>query len=147
MRIAEMKLKKQSQFSPGVIDVKPFVKGDYGKNPLCGAQKNKANQSHLKGRDRLWAGISQCSGNRAREQAISSEHRLEHKFVVRRRIVIQYAQRIEAGRDFGAGCPVEVHCGVALNDHGSVGVIDNCAFNHGVYIAGKDDTTESNYSL
>jgi len=40
-------LKKQSQFTKGNLGINPLVKGDYGKIPLCGAQKNKANQSQL----------------------------------------------------------------------------------------------------
>jgi hypothetical protein len=40
-------LKKQSQFSEGKIDVKSYMKGDYGNNPLCGAQKNKAKQTQF----------------------------------------------------------------------------------------------------
>jgi hypothetical protein len=36
-------LKKQSQFWNGQIDVKSYYKGYYDINPLCGAQKNKAN--------------------------------------------------------------------------------------------------------
>jgi hypothetical protein len=38
-------LKKQSQFEPGMIGVTSYLKGDYDKIPLCGAQKNKAKQS------------------------------------------------------------------------------------------------------
>ena len=40
-------LKKQSQFADGQISVKSYVKGDYGKFPLCGSRKNKANQSQF----------------------------------------------------------------------------------------------------
>ena len=38
-------LKKQSQFAPTRMSVKPFVKGDYDNIPDLGAQKNKAKQS------------------------------------------------------------------------------------------------------
>jgi hypothetical protein len=39
-------LKKQSQSVPGQNVVTSYLKGDYGKIPLCGAQENKANLSH-----------------------------------------------------------------------------------------------------
>jgi hypothetical protein len=42
-------LKKQSQFVPNQIDVKSYMKGDYGNNLPCGAQKNKANRRALPG--------------------------------------------------------------------------------------------------
>jgi hypothetical protein len=38
-----VKLKKQSQFTPALIDIKSFLKGDYDKNPAKRAEKNKAN--------------------------------------------------------------------------------------------------------
>ena len=38
-------MKKQSQFVPGLNGIKSYVKGDYDRNPLCGAQENKANLS------------------------------------------------------------------------------------------------------
>jgi hypothetical protein len=38
-------LKKQSQFTNEQISVNSYKKGDYGKNPLCRARKNKANLS------------------------------------------------------------------------------------------------------
>ena len=38
-------LKKQSQFTPDMMGVNPFMQGDYGINPPGGAQQNKANQS------------------------------------------------------------------------------------------------------
>jgi len=38
-------LKKQSQFVAGHIGVNPYMKGDYGNNPVGMAQKNKANQA------------------------------------------------------------------------------------------------------
>ena len=44
-------LKKQSQFTPGVMDVNPFMQGDYGKFPPAGIDENKANfpvRFHLK---------------------------------------------------------------------------------------------------
>jgi hypothetical protein len=40
-------LKKQSQFVPGRMGAKSFVKGDYGNMPARGDQKNKANQSQM----------------------------------------------------------------------------------------------------
>jgi hypothetical protein len=40
-------LKKQSQFSPDLIGVKPFMKGDYDKKPPGGDDENKANQSQF----------------------------------------------------------------------------------------------------
>jgi hypothetical protein len=41
------KLKKQSQFTLNLMGATPFVKGDSGKFPLCGIQKNKAKQSQF----------------------------------------------------------------------------------------------------
>ena len=41
----ERKLKKQSQFFGGQIDVKSYLKGYYDKILLCGARKNKANSN------------------------------------------------------------------------------------------------------
>jgi hypothetical protein len=38
-------LKKQSQFVPGQIGAKFYLKGDYDKNPPFGAQENKAKQT------------------------------------------------------------------------------------------------------
>ena len=48
-RPAEKKgdLKKQSQFAPGEIGAKSFMKGDYEDIPACGVEENKANQSQL----------------------------------------------------------------------------------------------------
>ena len=40
-------LKKQSQFVPGLIGVKPFVKGSYGIKSAVGDEKNKANESQF----------------------------------------------------------------------------------------------------
>jgi hypothetical protein len=40
-------LKKQSQFTPGLMGVMSFVKGDYDNTPAHGAEENKANQSQL----------------------------------------------------------------------------------------------------
>jgi hypothetical protein len=40
-------LKKQSQFVPGLIGVKPFVKGDYDNMPAYGVEENKAKQSQF----------------------------------------------------------------------------------------------------
>jgi hypothetical protein len=36
-------LKKQSQFSPGSIGIKPYLKGDYGNKSHRGSRENKAN--------------------------------------------------------------------------------------------------------
>jgi len=36
-------LKKQTHFLKGQIAIKSYLKGVYGNNPPCGAQKNKAN--------------------------------------------------------------------------------------------------------
>jgi hypothetical protein len=36
-------LKKQSQFAAGQIGATSYMKGDYGKIPLCGVRKNKPN--------------------------------------------------------------------------------------------------------
>ena len=48
-------LKKQSQFAAAQIDVKSYLKVDYGNKPACGAQKNKAKQSQLPtGAFRIW---------------------------------------------------------------------------------------------
>jgi hypothetical protein len=38
-------LKKQSQLMPGFIGATSYLKGDYDKIPLCGAQENKAKQT------------------------------------------------------------------------------------------------------
>ena len=46
-------LKKQSQFAPGIIGAKSFVKGDYDNNPDSGVEENKANQSQFKTEMRL----------------------------------------------------------------------------------------------
>ncbi|MHC4436097.1 MAG: hypothetical protein ACYS3S_01970 [Planctomycetota bacterium] len=43
-------MKKQTQFDDEQIGVKSYLKGNYDKNPACGAQKNKAN---LLGRRKL----------------------------------------------------------------------------------------------
>jgi hypothetical protein len=43
------KLKKQSQFVPGLNGATSYMKGDYDKIPLRGARKNKANQSQSPG--------------------------------------------------------------------------------------------------
>jgi hypothetical protein len=40
-------LKKQSQFAPARIGVKPYIKGDYGNITALSARKNKANQSQF----------------------------------------------------------------------------------------------------
>ena len=45
MRTAKTNLKKQSQFAGEQIGVNSFLKGNYGKIPLCGAQENKAKQT------------------------------------------------------------------------------------------------------
>jgi hypothetical protein len=39
------KLKKQTQFVSGTNGASSYMKGDYGKIPLCGVRKNKANLS------------------------------------------------------------------------------------------------------
>ncbi len=44
-------LKKQTQFVPGLKGAKPFLKGDYDKIPLCGAQENKAKQTQINAPD------------------------------------------------------------------------------------------------
>jgi len=40
-------LKKQSQFAGRQIGTNPYLKGAYGKKPLCGIRKNKAKQSQI----------------------------------------------------------------------------------------------------
>ena len=40
-------LKKQSQFTPDMMGVNPFMQGGYGDFPPGGAQQNKANQSQF----------------------------------------------------------------------------------------------------
>jgi hypothetical protein len=41
-------LKKQSQFVSGLIGVTSYLKGDYDRIPLRGAQENKAKQSQFR---------------------------------------------------------------------------------------------------
>jgi hypothetical protein len=41
------KMKKQSQFVPGLKNVSSFMKGVYGNNPPCGLRKNKANSKPI----------------------------------------------------------------------------------------------------
>ena len=41
----ETKLKKQSQFVPGLMSVTSYVKGDYDNMPVAGNDENKAKQS------------------------------------------------------------------------------------------------------
>ena len=43
MHIAKTSLKKQSQFTPALTGVTPFMKGDYGEWTAAGAEENKAN--------------------------------------------------------------------------------------------------------
>ncbi|HCO92352.1 MAG TPA: hypothetical protein DIU00_00105 [Phycisphaerales bacterium] len=38
-------LKKQSQFTPALMGVTLYMKGDYGVKPAAGAEENKAKQS------------------------------------------------------------------------------------------------------
>jgi len=38
-------LKKQTQFVPGRMGAKSFMKGDYGNKPAAGVEENKAKQS------------------------------------------------------------------------------------------------------
>jgi len=49
-------LKKQSQFAPGLIGVKFYLKGDYDEKPVERAEKNKAKQSQLLGPDLIRSG-------------------------------------------------------------------------------------------
>jgi hypothetical protein len=41
-------LKKQSQFEPGLVGATSYLKGDYDRIPLRGAQENKAKQSQFR---------------------------------------------------------------------------------------------------
>ncbi|MGB2864235.1 MAG: hypothetical protein WBC05_12975, partial [Sedimentisphaerales bacterium] len=40
-------LKKQTQFTTVQVDAKSFEKEDYGNEPVCGVEENKANQSQF----------------------------------------------------------------------------------------------------
>ena len=40
-------LKKQSQFTPGQIGIKSYMKGNYGNIATCGLRKNKANSKPI----------------------------------------------------------------------------------------------------
>jgi hypothetical protein len=41
-------LKKQSQFTVGQIDLRPYLKGSYGRTLPCRLQKNKPNQTQFR---------------------------------------------------------------------------------------------------
>jgi hypothetical protein len=44
-RFERIRLKKQTQFAPGRIGAKSYLKGDYDNKPALGGHKNEAKQS------------------------------------------------------------------------------------------------------
>ena len=62
-------LKKQTNFVPGDIDAKSYMKGDYDNIPLCGAQQNKAKKTQI-------LVTASPKGARNREKSVTTANQL-----------------------------------------------------------------------